>query len=382
VSLTIGGGISAAPAGQRDEAVRENETADKDTAEKKLPWRGSQFIIGQSATTQTVGIGEDFNSKNSVYELSFTLQPRYYVYDGGDHTVNVNARIALAQELTNSDTTTREREVLFENTTLNAVYGYQIYKDDAGYITSATAGPRLVLPTAKDSWNSGHRLQLGVGVGVKQGIPVTGADHEWLPSASFQGGAFYLKHINRTTTAEDPDFERIRQDVGGRTLISNQFGASGKVSHQFNGMLGASLDVTQKLHLGVTYYWILQWRYKFDQTQITDPGTGMTTEPQEYEDATNFRVMPWLLASVDYDLLPEVGLGVSYYNVTTQLGEDGQRRNPLWSPDARVAFDITANLDEIYMTLAGSRKDKASAAANARARQQARASTLQTASTF
>ncbi|MCU0692949.1 MAG: hypothetical protein MUF54_16245, partial [Polyangiaceae bacterium] len=163
VSLTIGGGISAAPAGQRDEAVRENETADKDTAEKKLPWRGSQFIIGQSATTQTVGIGEDFNSKNSVYELSFTLQPRYYVYDGGDHTVNVNARIALAQELTNSDTTTREREVLFENTTLNAVYGYEIYKDDAGYVTSVSAGPRLVFPTARDSWNSGQRLQLGVG---------------------------------------------------------------------------------------------------------------------------------------------------------------------------------------------------------------------------
>ena len=108
----------------------------------------------------------------------------------------------------------------------------------------------------------------------------------------------------------------------------------------------------------------------------------MLIEPDEYEDATNIRVMPWFLVSVDYDLLPEVGLGAGYYNVTNQLGEDGERRSPLWSPEARVFFDITANLDEIYLTIAGKREKDAAAEANARARQNARRTNVEAAASF
>jgi hypothetical protein len=41
-------------------------------------------------------------------------------------------------------------------------------------------------------------------------------------------------------------------------------------------------------------------------------------------------------------------VGVGYYNQTGQIGPDGQRRSPLWSPDARVFLTVTGNLDVIF----------------------------------
>jgi hypothetical protein len=104
--------------------------------------------------------------------------------------------------------------------------------------------------------------------------------------------------------------------------------------------------------------------------------TGSVT-PSRVQDPQTFTVSPWFLANVDYELMPEFTLGLGYYNFTNQLAPDGTRRNPLWSPDARVFFDITANLDEIYTTLAGSKQTKETNKASAStARKSARMNTF------
>jgi hypothetical protein len=365
-----------------DEGAEAKDQAEEKKSEK-LPWRGTTLIFDQSATTQTVGLGDDYNSRNSTYEINFSFRPRYYLYDSGDHTVNVNAVMELGQELTNSDYTTQKNEVLFGNTTLNAVYGYVVYKDESGLLTQLSVGPRVVFPTSKAAWRSGQRLQLGGGVSAVQAFPLAGPTKTWFPSASLTGSFYYMKPLQTATTGENPDFVRERTTVNAQSIASNQISAGAKVNHQMTAVTAASFDVTQKLHLTGSYVWVMQWAYTFDETEVTPAGVnGMTFTANELEDATNFRVMPWFLVSLDYDLLPEVGIGGGYFNMTSQIGEDGQRRNPLWSPDARVFFDITANLDQIYTTIAGKRNDDAAARANARARQDARVKNVLTAASY
>lgn len=383
VGLSTEGAGAAVTGVPVDEGVSEEDEAAEEKKPEKLAWRGTQFVFDQSATTQSIGLGDDYISDNPTYEMNFSFRPRYYVYDADDHSVNFNAVLELTQELTNSDYTTRENELLFGNIMLNASYGYIAYKNNDGVVTQLSVGPRVVFPTSKAAWRSGQRLQIGGGLGLTQAFPVAGAKSSWFPSAAVTGSAYYMKPLQKSTTGENEDFERERQDINAQSIASNQISAGARVNHQVTAMTAASLDVTPKFHLTGSYVWVMQWAYSFDETEVQPAGVGgLTVTPDEYDDATNFRVLPWFLVSADYDLLPEVGLSAGYYNVTNQLGPDGTRRNPLWSPEARVFFDITANLDQIYMRLSGSGDEKAAKRATARARQEARAKSIQTASSY
>jgi hypothetical protein len=55
--------------------------------------------------------------------------------------------------------------------------------------------------------------------------------------------------------------------------------------------------------------------------------------------------------SLDYDAIDEMTVSLGYYNQTSQIGPDGTRRNPLYSPDARFFLTLTGNLDVIYERL-------------------------------
>jgi hypothetical protein len=55
----------------------------------------------------------------------------------------------------------------------------------------------------------------------------------------------------------------------------------------------------------------------------------------------NFRVATWLTASLAYELTRTLNLTVGYYNRANQIGPDGQRRSPFWSPDARFFVTVT-----------------------------------------
>ncbi len=370
VSLTLGG--SAAPAAPtQDTGPTEPDDARKEEEDEKLPWRGTTLTFDQSFTTQSVAIGDDTQSDNPSYEMLLSFRPRYYFYDDGTHSIYASLRLEASRELTNSDYTTRDQETQLGNTTLDAMYGVKLYAED-GFLTSVGVGPRIVFPTNKYTYRGGNRLRIGGGVKAAQGVPLAGEDATWFPSASFQTSLYYLKHVNASTTSTNDDFALERQDAGGRTIVSNQFSGRAKVNHELTPLIGAALDVTSKLHLSANYVWILQWAYGFEDTNV-DITTGALT-PARVEDPQTHRVTPWFLAGIDYDVIPEIGIGAGYYNATDQIGPDGTRRNPLWSPEARFFFDITANLDEIYTTASGKRKD--SAASRAFTRQQARVNNL------
>jgi len=366
-SLTLGGSAEA----DTFEDTGATEEEEEAKADEPLPWHGSVLIFDQSFTSQSVGVGQDYLTDNPAYEMMLSFRPRYYFYEDDVHSFYAGLRLEAARELTTSDTTTKDQETQLGNTYLDAMYGVRLY-ESGDYAAKLSVGPRAIFPTNKYTYRGGNRLRIGGGVKAAQMLPVAGMDSTWFPSAALQASVYYMKHLNEATTSVNEDFQRQRQDAGGRTIVSDQFGSAAKVNHELTTLVGGALDVTSKLHLSASYVWITQWAYGFDDDDIGI--TTGTTTPNRIDDPQTNRVIPWFLASLDYDVMPEMGIGAGYYNATNQLGPDGERRSPLWSPEARFFFDVTANLDQIYMTATGSRNDEA--ANTAWARQQARINTL------
>jgi hypothetical protein len=127
----------------------------------------------------------------------------------------------------------------------------------------------------------------------------------------------------------------------GTDVLRNGYNVANSLSISFSG--GAQL--TPKLSLGLSYVISNSWTYS-SANPVINASTGPVV-PQSIDNPTHHRVGTWALASVDYDLLDEMSLGFGYYNQTNQIGPDGQRRSPFWSPDARVFFTLTGNLDAI-----------------------------------
>lgn len=354
-----------------DTGVKPQPTPHQKSEPRKLPWHGSIFVFDQSVTTQTVGVGTDYLSANPVYEQWYSLRPKYYLYESKVESIDVNARIDLFLELTNSDTTTYRNEPVFGDPWFNIVYGRFLYKDEAsGYSTKAAVGGRVIPGLSKTSQGRGTVAALGVNLGLEQTVPINGPKADVFQAIGFNGGLLYLKPFNRCTTPCNPSFTYVRQDTDARSFESDQLAGTPLINHSLLASLGTELSITQTLKLGLAYIWVMQWAYRVDDRPITvNTLTGPATV-QDVSNPTHFQVSPWLLASLDFDPVDEIGMSLGYYNYTSQIGPNGERRNPLWSPDARFFFSVIFALDAIYQRIAGPQRESNRAAAPSFAHQE------------
>jgi hypothetical protein len=114
--------------------------------------------------------------------------------------------------------------------------------------------------------------------------------------------------------------------------------------------------------------WFNQWHYAATG-DVTVPVSGGDVAVPRSSDDTRFTQKTWFIASADYELFDELSLGIGYYNLASEIAPNGQRRGIAggdvvwWSPDARVFFDVTLNIDKFYELMSG-RKGEAKAAAS------------------
>jgi hypothetical protein len=324
--------------------------------ETKSRWHGSVLLFDQSVTTTTIGLGQDYQSYNPTYELWFALKPRYSLYEDDRTSISLNLWANLYLELTNSDTTTTEHEPLLGPTFLSASFAHTLFERD-GAKTSFNIGPRVTLPTDKESRNIGRYLALGAIGGVSQTIPLLGKDASALNSIRFGVSSIYAHPFNRATTPtsrSDVVLAQPRQDVAGRLLQgeqNDQLRGTMNVKDSLSVAFSAGAQITPKLEFGMLYVIGNSWTYWPSPALVSTPLTG-PIEPQGIDNPTNHRVSTWALASLDYEVMDEFSLGLGYYNQTNQIGPDGQRRSPLWSPEARAFLTVTFNLDTIVGDLA------------------------------
>src|SRR5262245_52986073 len=178
-----------------------------ESEQKPSAWHGSVLLFDQSATTQTVGLGKDYQSSNQTYELWFALKPRYTFYETKTTALSVGLWTNLFLELTNSDTTTTEHEPVLGWTVVSAGLSQTLF-EQGGYKTSLSLGPRVTLPTDRESRNAGRYFTLGASGGLSQTIPLAGKAAPSFNSMKLGVSSIYGHQFNRYTT---PTNENIQQ---------------------------------------------------------------------------------------------------------------------------------------------------------------------------
>jgi hypothetical protein len=312
-------------------------------------WKGSILLFDQSMTTQTAAIGSDYQSYDPTYEWWVAFKPRYTAYERERDSISLNLWLNFYLELTNSDTTTLYREPLVGPTYLWATYGH-LFRNVNEYKTTATIGPRVVVPTDKGAYDSGQLIGLGAIGSVSQTFRLAGHGARAMNSARLAVGAIYTHPFDRSSSPVNSDLHQLREDVDGRTVISDQLSGQMNVRDVLSLSLLADLQMLRRLRLSLSYVVVDSWIYAPPDAQICIT-TGCVT-PTSIPDPSTFRVNTWVTAEAEYDLGEALSVSVGYYNLANQLAPDGTRRDPLWSPSARLFLTLTSNLDVIYRRLA------------------------------
>ncbi len=348
--------VSAAPA--KDEAQAAKKPDEKE--EKKLPFRGSTFLFDQSLTTQTAQLETSpQQSYVPTYEWWFSFRPRWYFTD----KLSYSLRADYYKEFTNSNNTTQYREDVFGDIWNTVGYKTPLATDGTWKNTKVSVYGRALLPTSKDSQAAGVYVTAGAGGGVEQKFNINGESAKFFNDAHIGLSAGYSHPFSRATTPTSNDFQQSRQDTEGRSFLSDQVRGSMLANHQVLGILDTGISITPKLSLSLDMITINAWKYAPKDSVNVQTATGNVAVPRN-SDSTLFTESTWFIGSLDYDIIDEVSLGVGYYNLANLIAPNGVRRglvggdNIWWSPDARVFFDITANLDKIYEAVAGAREDK------------------------
>jgi hypothetical protein len=328
-----------------------------DGKEEKLVWRGTTFLWDNSATTETVGIGQDTQTENPTYEMTFSLRPRYYFYTDDDQNLSVRAEVGVFREFTNSDTTTERGEWSFADSSLLLAYTRVLASDGDFKTDLSVRAPSLVFPTSKVSANSGRYLSLGASVGGSQQIPILGTkDSDVMQTVAFNGVVGYSHWFSRATTPTNSELDRVRLDPEGRSVPGDQLSSAAFAKHQMTFTVGADLGIHERVTWSNNFSWRPQWKYEFDDNQqICNLSTGCATAGSASEqEPTSHTVITLFESEVSVKIVDELDIAVGYNNLTLQLGANGERRNVFYSPDSRVYLTATAHLDEIYKTATGS----------------------------
>ena len=352
---TSGPGVETLPSGDQD------------------PFRGSTFLFDQSITTSTAGVG--FVTPQSYvpfYGWWLSFRPRWNF----SSKLRLQLRADYYKELTNSQETTYRNEDVFGDIWTDLVYQTPLATEGRWRNTKVTAGARILWPTSKVSQAAGFYATAGVAAGATQKIPLRGPDAPTFNSARIGLSLTYLHSFSDSTTPNSPGFAYTRENVDGYSFVSHQLSGQPLSEHTLYGIVDTSLDITPKLSATLDVILINQYHYAASDAAVTVMGSPYA--PSSAGDQRWIQLW-WLVLSADYEIMPELSLGIGYYNLANSIAPDGTPRglfdggehSILWSPDAHFFLDLTANLDKLYEDASGKyrstpRGETASAARAAR----------------
>ncbi len=370
-----GGADTAAPVAAvsptADKGLSEDEDETSKENEEKLPFRGSSLAIDNSATTETLGIGQDYQSRNPTYELAFSLRARYVLWenDEQERSLSLGANLALVREFTNNDATTERGEWTFTDAELVLGYGHRLLESGPYKTSLLLAIPALSFPTSKVSVNNGKILGAGISAALTQVLPLR-EGQPILPSARLMLRLGYSYLFTRAVVPTTDGIERFSTDPTdpyGRSIPSDQLGSAAFAQHQGTVALGAGLDISEAVSFDVQAGWRPVYKYALDNDAEVCVLTGCVTA-QNSDDPQRFAVITLFQTELVVDAPRPLGFAFGYENVTQQLAPDGQRRNMLYSPDARVYASLLVHLDDLYSKLRGDRPQRSALSSTYRGR--------------
>ena len=372
----------------------EGQGSESVSAKDKDPLRGSTFLFDQSMSTQTAGLENAEQSNVPFYGWWLSLRPRWSF----DEHWRVQARLDYYKELTNSQDTTYYREDVFGDIWTELVYSTPLA--DRGRLEEHEGERRAPRPVAHLEGEPGER-----------DVRDAGRDGRHQPEDPHQrrGGQGAQLGARRPQRRISPPLHAVDDRGLVRQLRRPAHREHHRLGRQRGGRLRApfrpdhrpdaarapalhhprhrSADHAQaRGHARLHPHQQLALRADAGASACVStptgpvcPGqTGVTSGPDQ-----QFTQLAWIIASADYEIIPELSVGLGYYNLSNVIATDGTLRSPFaggfdnvfWSPDARVFLDVTANLDKIFEDASGKYKTVA-AGQTAQAAQAARQSAV------
>jgi hypothetical protein len=342
------------------DTVTPGEGADAKGPTKPLPWRGSTFTWNQAGTTTVFGVGRDnIGGEGEFYGWDFTFAPNYYFLDQDKDKVRAFAEIGWTTEFTNSDLTADKRETLFKDMQLGLSYNRTILEsggsDKGEYVTSGTLTGRFILPTSSASYEQGRYLTTALALGAKQKVKILGSKATGLQNATVGVTGTWGHLFARSYQPTNEKIDRPVRNASGSSFESDVFSSTSLVQNQLTAGFTLDLNLIENLSLGSYFRIVGRFKHDFsDKEDCVEVATGECVVPQGLGDeASLYQPFTTFDVSLTYALMEVLDVTLGYNNDTRWIGEDSQRRNVFYSPDAQFYLDLVANLDAIYTNIAG-----------------------------
>jgi hypothetical protein len=326
----------------------------------KLAWAGTVLAWDQSATAQTMGIGQDYLSANPTYDMTFSLEPVVTLYDDDVNRVVLKGYVGLFHEFTNSDTTTKQGETSVTGGTgaadarLYSEYARTLYQSGRVKTVFGVRLPVLDFPTSKTSLSAGKILGLGARLKLVQQFPIAPSGAGFLETGTVAAVGGYGHVFTRAIVPVNPELQRVRLDTNGQAVAGDQLQGAPFAEHQVPIAIVTELALTERLSLSTGFAWVLSWKYPLatgvNVCGVVDTGC---TPVQEPADPQRFGVITEFSVELGVSLFDELDVRAGYQNATLQIGPDGQRRSMFYSPDARFSLGLVTHLDALYLRASG-----------------------------
>lgn len=325
--------------------------------EKPSPFRFSWFTWNQTATSTILGVGRNnIGHEDEEYSWEFTLTPRYYFVDTPMHQAYVTGKVGWQTELTNSNTTTQQRQTLFEDMSLGTGYAYTLYTSaDKETKVYPGIGASLIFPTSKASAGQGKHLVTSLSFSPRAVVKILGEKAKGLGMIIAYGSVAWSHLFAASYNAINPDvatahYIQSSSDSNARMSLSDQTGMKGFDMDRVKLTAGYFFPVFGELYFANS--WAITEGYSHDYS--ANPGcavtimTGCATAQSDPNHATR-NVHTSFDVSLSYDFFESsLRWAVGYQNDTAQLGEDGQRRSVFYSPASAFYMDIIVMFDGVY----------------------------------
>ncbi len=294
----------------------------KEELKSQNPWRDTSIDYGHAFTATSL-------SKNALpnydpyYAHSLVITPVWHLWD--DYLV-AKARLAMEQELTNSNDTTYMNEVMLSDT--------QVDLGTPGITEAFTGikiagGVRFYLPTSKAAQATTMWLAVGPSLSLSRKIPLLeGITIGYAGRFNF---AFYRSQImlyNAPWTAcgdsyDDPNCSQFVQ-IGVRN-------AWGQLVHGPK----LSVGIIEGLTFDLAYSWIKSYLYALPSTEYT-PGT-----QQDF-----MRQLQVFEGSLGYDVTDFLNVNIGFSSLYGDLAPDGKWQMP-FNIFTQVSLGVSIAVDPI-----------------------------------
>ncbi|MFO0760158.1 MAG: hypothetical protein U0359_27000 [Byssovorax sp.] len=336
------------------------------------PFRLSWFTWNTNASTKIFGVGKDYiGTEDESASMDFSFTPRWAFINNKQDWAWVGLNINWAVELTNSDSTTKLRQPLFGDLGVQSSYSHTFVRTEKG--TTLLFGPRLsfTLPTSMASQAANIYTRTSLGLGGTSNIAFH--DGDWFNSVFLAFGGtwqhtFSQSQIPYSSAVVDPYRQDFAQDVGpelAQPLQTHYLSGKYLTHDQLSLTAAYYLSIIDNLSFGNSFGLQVPWKYGPATGTCVKVATGTcdtvqsgvgNANPQQNVPNTIFDV------SLAYIIGGVVWTTIGYNNTTSQLGEDGTRRNIFYSPDAQFYLSNILMLDAIYSKVTAPKKSSTASA--------------------